>query len=145
MANNKISIQYHQKNAPTLPTVPATNRTANLESRNNRLSIRSVKFVMSRWSILTPRRRKAYHSTKDDARHGTLSFMSHAAGRPVASVIIPINLNVHAGPRFSTMADIARLMTAPPSPPPAKTSPFAKPRRFEKYCAGTMDTTFFEG
>lgn len=82
-----------------------------------------------------------YHSTKRVARMGVLSFKSHAAGSPVAMVIKPMSLNVHGVPTLSIIADMARLILAPPRPPPAKTRPFARPLRLWKYCAGMTDTT----
>lgn len=72
---------------------------------------------------------------------GILSFTSQAAGSPVTSVMNPMTRNVHAGPSLRSRPSIAKLLTAPPSPPDAKTMPLARPRRREKYCAGVADTT----
>lgn len=67
---------------------------------------------------------------------GQRSLMSQAAGIPVAIVIMPLILNVHAGPTRCIIPFIARLMTIPPRPPPAQTIPLARPRFLRKYCAG---------
>ena len=70
-----------------------------------------------------------------------LSLFSHAAGRPVARVVSPRMRYAQATPSFWTSASTLRLMAAPPKPPPAKTSPFARPRLALKYWAGMTERT----
>lgn len=50
---------------------------------------------------------------------GARSLINHAAGSPVAKVMIPMIRNVHSGPSFWISPFMAKLMTVPPSPPPA--------------------------
>jgi hypothetical protein len=52
-------------------------------------------------------------------RIGARSWMNQAAGSPVPNITKPMTLNVQAVPSRRTMADMAKLMTAPPKPPPA--------------------------
>lgn len=84
----------------------------------------------------------SYHSTKVLLVNGVLSFIIHAAGKPVARVIRPIIRNVHSGPSFWINASMANVMLAPPKPPPAYTTPFAIPLFLWKYWAGTVETTW---
>ena len=65
---------------------------------------------------------------------------SHAAGIPVRRVNPPRIRYVHSGPTFWINASRAKLVTAPPRPPPANTMPFARPLLRLKYCAGVTDT-----
>jgi hypothetical protein len=63
--------------------------------------------------------RTRYHSTKADLGIGARSFIKSAAGMPVARVISPRALNVHARLVPWMRASTMKLMTAPPSPPAA--------------------------
>jgi len=74
-----------------------------------------------------------YQSMKAAERIGALSLKKYVSGNPVTSISKPVNLNVQAVPRFSTIADMDKLITAPPNPPAAKMIPLAKPRRRLKY------------
>lgn len=81
---------------------------------------------------ITLRRPNTHHSILAVALR-VRSFKSIAAGIVMARVMNPRILNVHAMPTFSIKK--LRLMDSmpPPSPPPAKTNPLAKPLRFLKY------------
>ena len=60
-----------------------------------------------------------YHSMKVVVVMGARSFIKYAAGKPVASVIRPMILNDHSRPGFWMKPFMAKLMTVPPTPPPA--------------------------
>lgn len=68
--------------------------------------------------------------------------MNHAAGSPVAIVLKPRVRNAQAGPAARIRGSSAKLRTAPPKPPPAKTTPLAKPRFLLKYCADPVEVTW---
>jgi len=80
------------------------------------------------------------HSMKTFLRIRVRSLIRSAAGIPVASCSIPIIQNVQAIPSRAVSPLMMKEMIDPPSPPPAKTIPFARPRLREKYCAGSVDT-----
>lgn len=73
---------------------------------------------------------------------GILSFISHAAGRPVERVISPSMRYAHAIPSFSINESSAKLIAAPPKPLPANMKPLAKPRFELKYWDGTVEMTW---
>lgn len=100
--------------------------------------------VMSYYAVdnCTEWRETKYHSIAAVLRIGTRSLIKRAAGMPVARVIRPSVLNVQAMPVFWIRASTMKLMTAPPSPPPAYTIPLAIPRLALKYWAGITDTTY---
>lgn len=79
---------------------------------------------------------------KVDERIGHRSWMTKAAGSPVANVMMPRILKVQAGPTCCIIVSIKTLITAPPMPPPAQTIPLAKPRFLWKYCAGVTLMTW---
>lgn len=70
-----------------------------------------------------------------------LSFIDHAAGSPVATVVTAKTRYAMANPTLRMRASRAKLIAAPPKPLPAKIIPFASPRLVLKYCAGTVATT----
>jgi hypothetical protein len=82
---------------------------------------------------------KSFHSTNWVFRIGTRSFISHAAGSPVARIMNPKIRNAHGMPRLLIRASSMKLMAVPPRPPPAYTMPLATPRLVLKYCAGVIE------
>jgi hypothetical protein len=75
---------------------------------------------------------------------GTRSVMTIAAGTPVAKIIKPKILKVHAGPTLLMSPSIASVRAVPPKPPAAYINPIARPRFLLKYCAGMIDTIMRE-
>lgn len=73
---------------------------------------------------------------------GIRSFMSHAAGTPVARVVRPRTRYAHAGPSLRMRASRLKEMAAAPQPPPATMRPFAMPRLERKYWDGMVRTTY---
>lgn len=68
------------------------------------------------------------HSIKVSDRIGDRSLMNRAAAPPVIHVMMPRILKAQAGLICWIIVFITRLITAPPTPPPAQTIPLAKPR-----------------
>jgi hypothetical protein len=95
-------------NVATAPARKSVTNLTSLKSTLNSLSITPLKYLGN-----------IYHSMKMVLLIGARSLINHAAGRPVASVTIPIIRKVHGGPSFWMRLSIAKLITVPPSPPPA--------------------------
>jgi hypothetical protein len=104
----------------------------NLKSRSN---------VLMESAHVVEVRDAAHASKKPVVWTGALSLIKVAMGNPVIHMSSPIRRKLQAVPSLSTMTDIASEITAPPKPPLAKTSPLARPRRFEKYCDVSTDAT----
>ena len=115
-------------------TAPAMKRVVKLMSRNKCLQIVSMTTGGHRQLL-------ADHSMNVAVLIGERSLISHAAGSPVASIMKPKILKVHAGPRFWIKLFMTKLMTVPPRPPQAYTIPLARPRFLLKYWAGVTDIT----
>lgn len=119
-----------------VPIAPAIKTKTKLGSLNRRLETCQHMNTQADFE-----HRTTYHSTNPPLRIAVRSFRSHAAGSPVAIVLRPRVRNAQAGPADRISGSSAKLSTAPPKPPPAKTTPLAKPRFLLKYCAGPVDVT----
>lgn len=131
-------------------------RSRPLQLANTVLACPNVTRQMHRWSCeircdsyagrltnkMTNRKSlNSSHSIKVLRFGGTRSLINQAAGSPVARVTKPRMRKVHAVPTRFIRLSRTKLMIAPPSPPLAKTMPFASPLFRLKYCAGTLPTT----
>jgi hypothetical protein len=82
------------------------------------------------------------HSMKDVDMTGYRSLTIQAAGKPVARARNPSMQNAQGTPNFWIIASSEKLRTAPPRPPPALISPWARPSLVLKYWLGTTEQTY---
>lgn len=136
-------------NKGNVPTALPTKMSTNVGDLNSFLNGTSHCHLISRKGFklrscvhASVRSFTTYHSINVRLSIGILSFISHAAGRPVERVIRPRMRYAHATPNFWIKESNAKLMAAPPKPLPANMKPLARPRLALKYCDGTVEMTW---